>query len=65
MTQTTSLWNLPVWAVLVIVLIVAVALFNIVNSITLIWREPKWVKPEKITPEHNPFTEGKRARSDG
>jgi hypothetical protein len=63
-TQTTALWNLPVWAVLVLAIIAGLTLFNIVDSITKIWRELQ-LKPKQITPADNPFTEGKRARSDG
>jgi hypothetical protein len=48
MTQTTSLWNLPVWAVLTLALIAGLTLFNTVDSITKIWREPR-PKPPTTT----------------
>jgi hypothetical protein len=41
MNNTTALWDLPVWAVLVLAVIAGLTIFNTVDSITKIWRKPE------------------------
>jgi hypothetical protein len=48
MFDRTQVYGLPTWAVVLIVIVVAIAACDIVSNITKVWREPK-PKPPTTT----------------
>jgi hypothetical protein len=48
MFDRTEIYGLPTWAVILIAIVWAIAVCDIVNNITKVWREPK-PKPPTTT----------------